>query len=49
MIYSSQILLFDAEFTQVYATHAGRKVKPEPTCSTESKPKEGENGQRLTD
>ena len=27
MIYSSQILLFGAEFTQVYATHAGRGVK----------------------
>src|SRR6266513_4167938 len=29
MIYSSQILLFGAEFTQVYATHAGRGVKPD--------------------
>ena len=27
--YSSQILLFGAEFTQVYATHAGRGVKPD--------------------
>ena len=29
MIYSSQILLFGAEFTQVCATHAGRGVKPD--------------------
>jgi membrane protein len=27
--YSSQILLFRAEFTQVYATRAGREVKPD--------------------
>jgi membrane protein len=27
--YSSHILLFGAEFTQVYATHAGRGVKPD--------------------
>jgi len=27
--YSSQILLFGAEFTQVYATHAGRGVAPD--------------------
>lgn len=27
--YSSQILLFGAEFTQVYATHAGREVAPD--------------------
>ena len=27
--YSSQILLFGAEFTQVYATYAGRGVKPD--------------------
>jgi membrane protein len=27
--YSSQILLFGAEFTQVYATHAGRRVEPD--------------------
>ena len=27
--YSSQILLFGAEFTQVYATRAGREVKPD--------------------
>jgi membrane protein len=27
--YSSQILLFGAEFTQVYADHAGRGVKPD--------------------
>jgi membrane protein len=27
--YSSQILLFGAEFTQVYATRAGRELKPE--------------------
>jgi membrane protein len=26
--YSSQILLFGAEFTQVYADQAGREVKP---------------------
>jgi membrane protein len=26
--YSSQILLFGAEFTQVYANQAGRRVKP---------------------
>ena len=26
--YASQILLFGAEFTQVYATRAGRKLKP---------------------
>jgi membrane protein len=26
--YSSQILLFGAEFTQVYANHSGRRVKP---------------------
>jgi len=26
--YSSQILLFGAEFTQVYATRAGRELKP---------------------
>jgi len=26
--YSSQILLFGAEFTQVYASHAGRGLKP---------------------
>ena len=26
--YSSQILLFGAEFTQVYADRAGREVKP---------------------
>ncbi len=27
--YSSQIMLFGAEFTQVYATHAGQGVKPD--------------------
>jgi membrane protein len=27
--YSSQILLFGAEFTQVYADRAGREVKPD--------------------
>jgi membrane protein len=27
--YSSQILLFGAEFTQVYATRAGRAIKPD--------------------
>ena len=26
--YSSQILLFGAEFTQVWAKHAGRRVEP---------------------
>jgi membrane protein len=26
--YSSQILLFGAEFTQVYAQHAGRELEP---------------------
>jgi membrane protein len=26
--YSSQILLFGAEFTQVYAQHAGRSIQP---------------------
>jgi membrane protein len=26
--YSSQILLFGAEFTQVYATRSGRELKP---------------------
>src|SRR4029077_20017199 len=28
--YSSQILLFGAEFTQVYASRAGRELKPSP-------------------
>jgi membrane protein len=28
--YSSQILLFGAEFTQVYAARAGRELKPDP-------------------
>jgi membrane protein len=28
--YSAQILLFGAEFTQVYASEAGRGVKPDP-------------------
>ena len=28
--YSSQILLFGAEFTQVYAARAGRELKPSP-------------------
>ena len=27
--YSAQILLFGAEFTQVYATHAGREIAPD--------------------
>jgi membrane protein len=27
--YSAQILLFGAEFTQVYATHAGRRIAPD--------------------
>ena len=27
--YSSQILLFGAEFTQVYASRAGREIKPD--------------------
>jgi membrane protein len=40
--YSSQILLFGAEFTQVYATRAGRAVKPdEYAVRVETKKSEG--------
>jgi Predicted membrane protein len=36
--YSSQILLFGAEFTQVYADRAGREVKPMNTrCALKQK------------
>ena len=49
MIYSSQILLFGAEFTQVYATHAGRGVKPDQhEIRIETKGRR-EIGKRLTD